>query len=53
MLTAGATADTQCYWDFTGIDISLVGLEQTKDLVGGKVKLIHGDPKNTQRHKND
>lgn len=22
MLTAGATADTQCYWDFTGIDIS-------------------------------
>ena len=22
MLTAGATAETQCYWDFTGIDIS-------------------------------
>jgi hypothetical protein len=22
ILTAGATADTGCYWDFTGIDIS-------------------------------
>lgn len=22
LLTAGATADTGCYWDFTGIDIS-------------------------------
>jgi ribosomal protein S18 acetylase RimI-like enzyme/2-polyprenyl-3-methyl-5-hydroxy-6-metoxy-1,4-benzoquinol methylase len=34
--------------EVTGIDISLVGLEQTKDLVGGKVKLIHGDYKDIE-----